>query len=187
MSWNRVDIPLGAKFGKWTVTGPFRNYETTGGNKYIRIGVMCECGTTGEVRSYPLRKGLSKACRKCRDGMVNSGNFPPGAAHPRYLGPGSTKVDVKRAWLIREKSYPCTDCGRSFPHYCMEFDHVPERGEKSFCVNLSSCGSRWTLQELQAEREKCDLVCAVCHNHRTWERDNGLRHVPLIVQVIEDV
>jgi hypothetical protein len=44
----------------------------------------------------------------------------------------------KRDWLDSLKVEPCADCGRSFPPYVMQFDHV-----------------------------RCDLVCANCHAIRT--------------------
>lgn len=179
MSWNRIDIPTGTRFGKWVVTGEPVPYETSGGNRFLRSPVICDCGYITEVRTYQLRKGLSRACKKCCDGKINSGNFRKGAEHFKYLGPGNTRLDIKRAWLFAEKSQPCVDCGRSFPYYCMELDHVPERGRKRFMVNLNACQSRKTLDELKEERKKCDLVCSVCHDHRTWERTNNLPHVPL--------
>jgi hypothetical protein len=56
---------------------------------------------------------------------------------------------------------------------------VPERGKKKFAINFKQVGMAVTLEELEEERAKCDLVCAICHNHRTWERSKGLTHVPL--------
>jgi len=29
------------------------------------------------------------------------------------------------------KDVPCVDCGMRYPHYVMQFDHVPEKGRKS--------------------------------------------------------
>src|SRR5688572_11935819 len=69
-------------------------------------------------------------------------------------------------YLRSLKQAPCTDCGVEYPHYVMEFDHA--RGEKLF--NISSyqraVGSERFLEELA----KCDVVCANCHNIRTWNR-----------------
>jgi hypothetical protein len=73
---------------------------------------------------------------------------------------------------IRESVYaykaerPCTDCGRHYPHYVMEFDHV--RGEKlanvADMINKNTSGGVWK------EIEKCELVCANCHRCRTHDR-----------------
>jgi hypothetical protein len=61
---------------------------------------------------------------------------------------------------------PCADCGKQYPHYVMDFDHV--RGEKvgnvADMINRNCSGGVW--QEI----EKCELVCANCHRCRTHSR-----------------
>lgn len=71
--------------------------------------------------------------------------------------------------VIQWKSQPCYDCEGIFPTYCMDFDHVPERGEKLFEVNLNS-GARKPLEDVLLEMKKCDLVCVLCHRIRTHDR-----------------
>lgn len=66
----------------------------------------------------------------------------------------------------RDKS--CMDCGGSFPFPVMEFDH--REGEDkdrgiSYLVRRPV-----GLARLQAEMDKCDLVCANCHRIRTARR-----------------
>lgn len=73
-------------------------------------------------------------------------------------------------FLLAAKATPCADCGGSFPHYVMEFDHVPERGTKKTSIG-AICGSRkMTAKTVKVEMAKCDLVCANCHKIRTHER-----------------
>jgi hypothetical protein len=175
----QTSLPQGTRFWRWVTTSPVYSSRTPSGNQKTVVDVLCDCGTQRTVIVWNLRKGLTKGCKSCQPWVPNEGNFPQGTTHPRYKGPGNTKRDIKTDWLLEEKSQPCMDCHRRFPHYCMEFDHVPERGKKLFMVNLSTCQGRWTLEEMKNERQKCDLVCSVCHNHRTWERDNNLPHVPL--------
>lgn len=75
----------------------------------------------------------------------------------------------KRKFLASLKDVPCTDCKGRFPHYVMEFDHVPERGEKLFAI--SDGGGRSTDSQLFLdELKKCDIVCANCHTIRTFKR-----------------
>lgn len=62
--------------------------------------------------------------------------------------------------------HPCTDCNETDP-LVLEFDHVPERGEKRLRVGNAY---KWTpkrLPELLAEIQKCEVVCANCHKRRT--------------------
>jgi hypothetical protein len=63
----------------------------------------------------------------------------------------------------KEKT-PCADCGNSFPHYVMDFDHV--RGEKLFNVS-SAVSRRINKTTLWEEIAKCEIVCANCHRIRT--------------------
>lgn len=73
----------------------------------------------------------------------------------------------RRLHIEQAKSKPCADCGQFLPWYVMEFDHVEERGPKLFVVG----GGNRALGKLQAEIEKCDVVCANCHKIRTHERE----------------
>ena len=67
----------------------------------------------------------------------------------------------------RKENVPCTDCGKIYPWYVMDFDHV--RGKKKF--NLSVVGSKmYSLETIDKEIDKCDVVCANCHRIRTFTR-----------------
>jgi hypothetical protein len=181
----RLEIPIGAQFGLWVVTGP-RVMKLTGKEKSHTAShfpcVCTGCGKESLLQGANLLAGTSSGCKSCsaKRTKFNSGRWIAGPDHPSWLG-GNGAQQKKRAWLQDEKSRPCTDCGRTFPFYCMEFDHVPERGQKQFAINLNQIMSAVTLQELKEERAKCDLVCSICHNHRTWERSKGLEHVLLPV------
>jgi hypothetical protein len=72
-------------------------------------------------------------------------------------------------WYRKLKSGPCVDCGQKFPPECMEFDHV--RGRKLFGIGagMTSRGQAQLLKEIA----KCDLVCANCHNIRSYNRKVG--------------
>lgn len=77
------------------------------------------------------------------------------------------------AYRALKESTPCTDCKRFFPHYVMEYDHVPERGEKRVNVAVMAGTRKLTAATLVAEMKKCDLVCANCHAIRTHNRRNS--------------
>lgn len=70
--------------------------------------------------------------------------------------------------LLEAKSKPCADCGGSFPHPAMEFDHV--RGEKLFNIANFKRQPTRALVTLLTEITKCDLVCSNCHAIRHWNR-----------------
>src|SRR2546428_6330689 len=58
------------------------------------------------------------------------------------------------------KRQPCGDRGGRFPPFIMDFDHV--RGKKVMEVSRFRSG-RLAGARLQAEVEKCEVVCANCH------------------------
>jgi hypothetical protein len=86
-------------------------------------------------------------------------------ANTRY---GARVASYTRAILqgIKENT-PCTDCGKRYPHYVMEFDHIVKRETKEHCISSMANKSRlFILSELA----KCEVVCANCHRTRTYKR-----------------
>lgn len=57
------------------------------------------------------------------------------------------------------------DCNKFYPPYIMDFDHV--FGEK--ITNIAKVARIWGIPRLQAEIEKCELVCSNCHRERTFK------------------
>lgn len=87
---------------------------------------------------------------------------------------------IKRAIKVKNKlrdyiqdiktHAPCTDCGKFYPPYVMQFDHIPDKGEKIKCVaHMTMYGN---LEKIKQEIEKCELVCANCHAERTHKRNS---------------
>lgn len=72
-----------------------------------------------------------------------------------------------RAISEEVKSKPCVDCGKSYPPYVMDFDHV--RGQK--IRDVAWFVGSGSVQALLDEIAKCDVVCANCHRERTWKRN----------------
>lgn len=87
------------------------------------------------------------------------------------------KRERSRQWrekiqaIIRAaKSVPCVDCHIQYPYWIMQFDHVPERGEKRFQFGD---GGKKTITQVLEEIAKCDVVCANCGADRTHRRSHG--------------
>ena len=74
--------------------------------------------------------------------------------------------DEIRAYLQNLKqTTPCKDCGKIYPYYVMDFDHLRD---KDFQVSQVSKG--YSMDKIKKEIEKCELVCANCHRIRTYKR-----------------
>lgn len=65
-----------------------------------------------------------------------------------------------------KEAHPCVDCGKYYPYYVMQFDHI--RGEKGF--TLAQRSASFGSEKFTEEMAKCDLVCANCH----MIREHGL-------------
>lgn len=75
---------------------------------------------------------------------------------------------------IKEQSC-CVDCGKNYPYYVMDFDHL---GEKKDIVNF--LGATGRIGALKKEIKKCEVVCANCHRIRSHQRleSNSLNNMP---------
>lgn len=62
---------------------------------------------------------------------------------------------------------PCSDCDVKYPYYIMDFDHVGDDKVKNIS-RLAADAPNW--ERILVEIEKCELVCANCHRHRTHMR-----------------
>jgi hypothetical protein len=86
-----------------------------------------------------------------------------------------------RLYAIRNAEYvkaikdnPCTDCGKRFHHKQMHFDHLEDNKR----ANIADMTRRaYSIETLQAEIDKCELVCESCHGYRTHARlKEGIRY-----------
>jgi hypothetical protein len=65
-----------------------------------------------------------------------------------------------------KEGVPCTDCGRTFPTYVMEWDHLPDAIKT--LVLADARRAAFSKERILAELEECELVCANCHRERTF-------------------
>lgn len=106
--------------------------------------------------------------REARNAYARAWYAKNAEAHGRLVRARAKRYTREiRAFLAEAKSAPCMDCGGTFDRECMDFDHV--RGEKLFNVSTSSWWG-YSLEKVQEEIAKCELVCANCHRLRTKQR-----------------
>lgn len=76
----------------------------------------------------------------------------------------------KKVELMRSlKMKPCKDCSREFHPCAMDFDH--REGEIKLADVATLANNQASTKRLLAEIAKCDLLCAVCHRIRTFNRN----------------
>lgn len=78
----------------------------------------------------------------------------------------------KRRNLLRQlinqtKAQPCADCGKIFPSYAMELDHIADNKIDSVSKMISQDKS---LSDINNELDKTQVVCLCCHRVRTQNR-----------------
>lgn len=84
------------------------------------------------------------------------------------------KKEVVSVVNTYKENHPCCDCGKTYPHFVMDFDHIEGRGKKS--TNVSDMIRRSAnLTKILAEIEKCEVVCANCHRIRSHTRSKKRR------------
>lgn len=81
----------------------------------------------------------------------------------------NTNYRQKILAFVREmkESNPCSDCGKFFPYYVMDFDHI---GQQPKLFNINYLSNTGRIGALKKEIVKCEVVCANCHRIRTHKR-----------------
>lgn len=68
-------------------------------------------------------------------------------------------------------NHPCVDCGEN-DVVVLEFDHLPEF-EKKFNIGRAVGASTRKWATIQAEIDKCEVVCSNDHKRRTAKRSGS--------------
>lgn len=72
----------------------------------------------------------------------------------------------KTKWFIDlKKTLKCQECNND-DFRVLEFHH---RADSSKDGNISNLITRWSLERVQKEIDKCDVLCANCHRIVHWE------------------
>lgn len=110
-------------------------------------------------------------CKQCRCDYAKA-KYDSDSPEQKAYRADVTRRFWDRIWVqVRErKEVPCADCGVSYPHYVMDFDHRPDEIKLFGIANAR--GQSRTLEEIMVEIDKCDVVCANCHRERTHDRAN---------------
>lgn len=123
-----------------------------------------KCNKTKPLNQFDKKgtKYIYNFCSECRRKYMRKHYL----SNKKYYIDKSKESDKrKRLWLDTIKNKPCKDCGKSYPPYIMEFDHLKD---KKFTISNSFRLVSKTI--ILKEIAKCELVCANCHRERTHQR-----------------
>ena len=109
-------------------------------------------------------------CSICR-AKANSHTTKMRQEHPELLDKQKKILHAHKQKiydLVRKaKEQPCHNCGKTYPYYVMDFDHI--RGKKNFLISHAITNTT-SIMNIEKEMAKCDLICANCHRIRTWNK-----------------
>lgn len=112
------------------------------------------------------KDGLSSLCKVCHKEYYKNYYSNKKEKNRLYLSNKNIR-ERKRELISSYKDKPCKDCGIKYPSYVMDFDHL-DREQKSF--NISSSINKMSIQQIEEEILKCDVICANCHRIRTYQQ-----------------
>lgn len=108
-----------------------------------------------------LEEEISKCdlyCGNCRKAVEIEGVINKSPKRKRTL----------RGIINTLKALPCSDCGDSFPYYCMEFDHLEGNDKGGTIAKMVS--DNQPFDKIKDEIDKSEVVCINCHRIRTKKR-----------------
>lgn len=111
------------------------------------------CGKEKEISEKSRRGNWCKECSKAYDRELYL------KTKDKQLALGYKRIEEARKWLKEKKEQcSCEHCGEDDP-IVLEFHHR-DPATKEF--NISD-GIRYSIKRIEAEIEKCIVLCANCH------------------------
>lgn len=127
-----------------------------------------------EINTYIAPKSKKRSCKTCeavRKLTIRQtdleGERLKGRLHMREWRKANIAKDhrnwtenrkQKKAWVTAQKT-ACTKCSESDP-VCLDFHH---RDPTQKVLEISLAIASWSIKRIQAEIDKCDLLCSNCH------------------------
>lgn len=99
------------------------------------------------------------------------------AKHPNYYQDSRREKELEKARQFSERlaliklTYGCADCGYDKYPEALDFDHLPGTVKVAGVSSMSYSAWDRVLEEI----DKCEVVCANCHRHRTRIRKEEAR------------
>lgn len=138
-----------------------------------------KCGKNSSLKNFYKRKAGPRSGQyyeKCKDCYKNRGREYYFQNREKQLELSKKRkgkyISERKKFFKEVKNKPCTDCGKKYSPWVMDFDH--KDGElKLGSVSKLALRKFWSMTRIKEEIKKCDLVCANCHRERTYKRLNA--------------
>ena len=131
---------------------------------------LCEKPVSNFSRKY---KSYSSYCKLCNSIYLKA-HYQNNKHYYKLKRQRSQSKYRQRLRNIIEfyKKKLCADCNIAYPYWIMQFDHID--GNKLFTIGNSTSSRYTSVDNLIAEINKCEVVCANCHANRTYIRSHML-------------
>jgi hypothetical protein len=150
--------------------------ESHGDNTEMKV--CTRCGPPAQpIENFAMRNrktgGRQYICRKCQSQYVQAHYHANRAMYIEKARVRNTKqTQINAEFMIEYLSnHPCVDCGES-DIIVLEFDHLRD---KVADVSVLARGG-YSIEAIQREIDKCEVVCANCHRRRTARRAGTYRY-----------
>ena len=138
-----------------------------------------KCNTTKPVTEFNYRekkKGTYQShCRDCTKGYLKKhyrANEKYYRDKARYHTRRYEKI-ARRTIYELKLSNPCVECGEGDPRV-LDFDHIISEDKSHNVANMVKNG--YSVKSILKEVEKCQILCANCHQKKTLEENNSAFH-----------
>lgn len=132
------------------------------------VKICKKCKKLKEHKVRKDKKNFGKPQSHCVECQAKYRKAHYQANKQKYLDKASLYTKKVREFIRSLKDVPCADCGKSYPYYVMQFDHI--RDKEFMLVS----GANYSMERILDEASKCEVVCANCHMERTHQRSNAI-------------
>lgn len=132
--------------------------------------ICSKCKLDKETTCFASRgKGkLHKQCKECKKEAISRYYQSNKKVYKKRAINSNKKIrEAIKNYVQEYKDKPCADCGKKYPHYIMDFDHIRDKK-----YNVADIVKKCSMKMLLEEIDKCEVVCSNCHRERTWRRNH---------------
>ena len=127
------------------------------------------CALCGALLELGEGKKLQSYCKACMSDYFKA-YYSQRKEHYKEITNQNRRQRIAewKKYLAELKGQPCKDCGKIYPSFCLDFDHLElESKVADIPVMIGSNASRGRIL---AELAKTEVVCANCHRAREHAR-----------------